>query len=217
MVTSKTSRRIPSRLTVPSQREESTSDEAIKSDEEPGKSTDEASIHLSSVSSEGSNVEYLKSTPVKEANIVRVNQKLDLNERQILRALGTFTMHKQFNVESINQREPSSIEASQASRITDSAQDINSNVNINNDGPKPSRVRPKKELKVFTMKTGLDADPGDNENRLITRSRGKALASQQSRQPSVEIVVDRKERGNGFVSQSQAPSGSSIAINRLKK
>ena len=84
----------------------STSEEVIKSNEEPGKSTDEASVHHSSASSEWSDVEYLKSTPVKEAKIVKVNQKLDFNESQILRALGTFKIHKQRNVDGIKEREP---------------------------------------------------------------------------------------------------------------
>ena len=129
----------------------------------------------------------------------------------------TFTMYKEFNVESINQQEPSSIEASQACRITDSVPDIKSNVKINNDGPKPSRGRPKKDLNVFTMKTGLDADPVDNGNRPITRLRGKTFASQQSQQQSNENVIDPKEGGDGFVRKSQAPSESSIVINRLNK
>ena len=53
------------KIVHPSQSEESTSEEEIKSDKDPGKSTDEASILLSSASSEWSDVEYLKSSPDK--------------------------------------------------------------------------------------------------------------------------------------------------------
>ena len=154
-------------------------------------------------------MEYLKSTPVKDANIVRVNQKLDLNESQ--RALRTFSLPKQGNVESDKEREPSSKEAS---RITDSAPDINSN--INNNGPKTSRGRPKKELGKFSTQAGLDADLVNIENGPATRSKGIVLASPQSQQQSNEIVIDPKKGGDGLVSQSQAPSGFSIVINRLK-
>ena len=87
-------------------------------------------------------MDYLKSTPVKDANIVRVNQKLDLNENKILRELGTFSMPKQCKVECNKAQEPSTSETSQASRITDSAPNIDSN--INNDVPN-TKLRPIKE------------------------------------------------------------------------
>ena len=214
-VKSKASRWVPERLNFRSQSVESTSEEVIKSDDEPGKSTDEASVHQSSASSVESDLEYLKSTPVKDANIVRLNHKLNLNESQILRALGTFSMPKQCNIESNKAREPSSNETSQASRITDSAPDTN--LNIDNYWPKPSRGRPKNESGKSQTKTGPDADLVNMENGPVTRSKGKTLATQQSQQQSNEIVIDPKEGGVGFVSQSQAPSGSSIVINRLKK
>ena len=157
-------------------------------------------------------MDYLKSTPVKEANIARVNQKLDLNASQILKALGTFAMPK-INVESNKVRERSSNETSQASRITDSAPDFK----INNSGPKTSRGRPKKEAGKFTTNTDLDADLVNVGSGPVTWSRGRAFETQQSQQQSSEIILDPKEGGDGFVSQSQAPSGSKIVINWLKK
>ena len=157
-------------------------------------------------------MEHLKSTPVKKVNVSRVNQKLDLNASQILKALGTFAM-PEINVESNKVREPSSNETSQASRITDSAPGYSNN----NNGPKTSRGRPKKEAGKFTTKTDLDADLVNVGSGPVTRSRGRAFASKQSQQQSSEIILDPREGGDGLVSQSQAPSGSKIVINWLKK
>ena len=58
VVTSKAPQRKSSLLTALSKNEDSTSEEVINSDEEPGKSTDKTSVHYSSASSVGSDVEY---------------------------------------------------------------------------------------------------------------------------------------------------------------
>ena len=104
-----------------------------------------------------------------------------------MRALRTFTTVDV--TESNKEREPSSIEASQASQMTDSVP----NITTKNNGLKTSRGQPKKESGNFPTKTGLDADLVNIESGPVTRSKGRALASQQSQQQSDEIVIDPKE------------------------
>ena len=107
--------------------DDSTVEERIKSDVEIRKSDDEASPQYSNVSSEDSEVEYIKTTPSKGRNELRVSQSLIMNKSQIERALKTFTASK--SLFALNNRELSSERPSQVSRITDYAQTTDFNQN----------------------------------------------------------------------------------------
>ena len=109
----------------------------------------------------------------------------------------------------IKNREQGSVKPSQASRITDSAQatDVNQNTRLKKD-----KDQPRQESAQVTSKTNSSAEFVNEGNEPLTRARARILASQNSPTIENDSLTTRAE----IVSQSHAPSGSSLTIKRLK-
>ena len=153
--------------------------------------------------SEDSELEYLRNTQGQGIHQERVRQSLKLNTSLVQRALGTFSMS-----DPIKNREQGSI-TSQASRITDSAQETDKihNIRLNKEEDKIKR----KQSKVAT-KQNLDADSVNEANKPLTIARAKILASQDyqvnDNQPPATTEL--------IPTHAPAPSGSRLTIKRIK-
>ena len=94
--------KIPKREALVSQdsstNEESTAEEIIKSDEELLDPADEARPHYSSLSSDGSEIKYMKSTPSRWTNKLGVSRSLDLSSSFIEGALSIFRTSRSSNL-----------------------------------------------------------------------------------------------------------------------
>ena len=110
---------------------------------------------------------------------------------------------------SLNNREQGSERPSQASRITDSAQvtDVNQNERL-----KKIKDQPKQKSAKSAAKSNIDAESANDANKPLTRARAKIIASQYSQSNENNSLATRAE----IVSQSHAPSGSSLIIKRIK-
>ena len=132
-----------------------------------------------------------------------MSRSVELNTSLVNRALGTFSMS-----DPIKNREPGSI-TSQASRITDSAQETDKihNIRLNKEEDKIKR----KQSKVAT-KQNLDADSVNEANKPLTIARAKILASQDYQ------VNDNQPLAITELIPTHAPatSGSRITIKRIK-
>ena len=108
----------------------------------------------------------------------------------------------------IKNREPGSI-TSQASRITDSAQETDKihNIRLNKEEDKIKR----KQSKVAT-KQNLDADSVNEANKPLTRARAKILASQDYQVNDNQTLATTEL----IPTHAPAPSGSRLTIKRIK-
>ena len=135
----------------------------------------------------------------------RVSKSIELDTNLVQRALRTFSMSDPIT----NREQGSVIQPSQASRITDSAQ---ASEEYNTKGLEKIEDKTKQKPRKIASKSNLDAEFGDDADKPLTRARAKILASQKSQNNEQNSLAPRAE----IVSQSHAPSGSSLIIKRIK-
>ena len=169
---------------------ESTAEENIKSDDDAIEPVVKSGPQYSSVSSYDSEVEHIKTTPVKGRNDLRVSQSLIMDKSQIQRALDTLTTST--SLMKLNNWEQSSLRMSQASRITDAANFTNTQV-LNTKKNQPKKC-------------------ANDANKPLTRSRAKILASQNSQSNENNPPTTSSD----CIIRTQAPSGSRLTIKLLK-
>ena len=109
-------------------------------------------------------------------------------------------------------KEQGSVSPSQASRITDSAQA--SEINQKNRLIK-SIVQAKQKPALVATQSNLDAEPGVEANKPLTRARARILASQDSQANENPPFATTAEY-EIVPTQAPAPSGSRLTIKRLK-
>ena len=77
-----------------------------------------------------------------------------------------------------------------------------------NERLKKNKDQPKQKSTKVATKSNLDAESANDANKPLTRARAKILASQDSQSIENNSLATRAE----IVSQSHAPSGSSLII-----
>ena len=159
--------------------------------------------------SKGEEIEYQASSPSRQGTSeMRTSKSLDLTLNQINRALGSFKIfNSEEDLKLKEQIGPE--EASQASRITDSCQITNKPKELNR-----GRGEPKEEAVKTATKTNPEAD---SANKTLTRSRGKALASQQlqSQQNNESNKCKNQKSNDQHVLNTRLTKGSSLTIKRI--
>ena len=184
----------------------STDEEMIRSDGDMSASEELDNPQYTSASSDGEEIEQNKNAPSKGRKVRHLSQSLIMDENQIQGALKTFSASKSL----LNNGEQSSIQQSQASRITDSTP-VES-AELPNHGLKSKPNRPKKEQNKSVAKMNLDAE---FVNKPFTRSKAKILASQNSQ--SIESNPPTTCAEDCIIpAHAPAPSGSRLTMKRLK-
>ena len=190
----------------------STDEEIIKSDNKTGKSEERDSPQYTSASSDDNEKDQHKNALSKGRKERRFSQSLIMDDSQEQRALKTYSASK--SLINSNNWEPSSNKPSQASRITDSSQFTN--LEQTKQGPKLKKNQSKKERVEVASRTNLDADPINESNKPLTRSRARVHASQNSQ--SIENNPPTTCACDCIIpTHAPAPSGSRLITKRFKK